>query len=246
MRRGDPFIAANAERLQAIAWVLLALQLLSLIIGGIGKAMVRLGAGGLDGKKLTREAMNAALQALSKFERLAKSHQVDGYRKVAWTLRRNGTHVNRKTVASIMGELGLISPQATITISNGTQTHTGELVLIGNGKFYGGSFPIFHQSDYQDGVLDACVFEKVNWQSLPRHLWQFASGKLFKPGGTLYLQGREFHLSSPTRAALRHDRGAHDFLRRDRRAVQLDGLHPLAARERRQFRRLEQQQLPLR
>lgn len=42
----------------------------------------------------------------------AKSHQVDGYRKVAWTLRRNGTHVNRKTVASIMGELGLISPQA--------------------------------------------------------------------------------------------------------------------------------------
>lgn len=41
------------------------------------KEMVRLGAGGLDGKKLTREAMNAALQALSKFERLARSHQVD-------------------------------------------------------------------------------------------------------------------------------------------------------------------------
>lgn len=41
------------------------------------KEMVRLGAGGLDGRKLTREAMNAALQALSKFERLARSHQVD-------------------------------------------------------------------------------------------------------------------------------------------------------------------------
>lgn len=41
------------------------------------KEMVRLGAGGLDGRKLTREAMTAALQALSKFERLAKSHQVD-------------------------------------------------------------------------------------------------------------------------------------------------------------------------
>jgi exopolyphosphatase/guanosine-5'-triphosphate,3'-diphosphate pyrophosphatase len=41
------------------------------------KEMVRLGAGGLDGKKLTHEAMNSALQALSKFERLAKSHQVD-------------------------------------------------------------------------------------------------------------------------------------------------------------------------
>ena len=39
VRRGDPFVAANAYRLQAIAWVLLALQLLSLVIGGIGKAI---------------------------------------------------------------------------------------------------------------------------------------------------------------------------------------------------------------
>ena len=38
------------------------------------KAMVRLGAGGLDGKELTTEAMDAALQALSKFKRLAESH----------------------------------------------------------------------------------------------------------------------------------------------------------------------------
>ncbi|MCC7179075.1 MAG: Ppx/GppA family phosphatase [Acidobacteria bacterium] len=41
------------------------------------KEMVRLGAGGLDGRKLTRAAQNAALQALSKFERIAHSHQVD-------------------------------------------------------------------------------------------------------------------------------------------------------------------------
>ena len=39
VRRGDPFVAANAYRLQAIAWTLLALQLLSLVIGGIGKAI---------------------------------------------------------------------------------------------------------------------------------------------------------------------------------------------------------------
>lgn len=41
------------------------------------KEMVRLGAGGLDGRRLTRSAMDSALQALSKFERLARSHQVD-------------------------------------------------------------------------------------------------------------------------------------------------------------------------
>jgi exopolyphosphatase/guanosine-5'-triphosphate,3'-diphosphate pyrophosphatase len=41
------------------------------------KAMVRLGAGGLDGRALTPEAVSAALQALSKFKRIAESHSVD-------------------------------------------------------------------------------------------------------------------------------------------------------------------------
>lgn len=39
VRSGDPFVAANADRLQVIAWSLLALQLLSLVVGGIGKAI---------------------------------------------------------------------------------------------------------------------------------------------------------------------------------------------------------------
>jgi hypothetical protein len=39
VRWGDPFVAVNAYRLQAIAWALLALQLLSLVIGGIGRAI---------------------------------------------------------------------------------------------------------------------------------------------------------------------------------------------------------------
>jgi hypothetical protein len=39
VRRGDAFVVANAYRLQAIAWVLLALQLLSLVIGAIGTSI---------------------------------------------------------------------------------------------------------------------------------------------------------------------------------------------------------------
>ena len=41
------------------------------------KDMVRLGAGGLDGRSLTPSAMAAALQTLTKFRRLADSHKVD-------------------------------------------------------------------------------------------------------------------------------------------------------------------------
>jgi hypothetical protein len=39
VRAGDPFVAANASRLQAIAWALLTLQLLSVVIGAIGKTV---------------------------------------------------------------------------------------------------------------------------------------------------------------------------------------------------------------
>ena len=41
------------------------------------KEMVRLGAGGLDGRSLTPTAMTAALQTLSKFRRIAESNRVE-------------------------------------------------------------------------------------------------------------------------------------------------------------------------
>ena len=52
------------------------------------KAMVRLGAGGLDGRSLTADSMNAALEALSKFKRVATSRQVDAILAVATSATR--------------------------------------------------------------------------------------------------------------------------------------------------------------
>ena len=39
VRAGDPFVAANAARLQTIAWLMLAVQLLSMAVGAIGKSL---------------------------------------------------------------------------------------------------------------------------------------------------------------------------------------------------------------
>src|SRR2546421_1810796 len=39
VRAGDPFVAENADRLQAIAWALVALNALSIVIGVIAKAV---------------------------------------------------------------------------------------------------------------------------------------------------------------------------------------------------------------
>ena len=39
VRAGDPFVATNALRLRTIGWILLTLQLLSIVIGAIGKSV---------------------------------------------------------------------------------------------------------------------------------------------------------------------------------------------------------------
>jgi YegS/Rv2252/BmrU family lipid kinase len=55
-----------------------------------------------------------------------------------------------------------------ITATSPGSSHCGELVLIGNGRLYGGQFKIFPRADLRDGVLDVCVFPRVNWFTLAR------------------------------------------------------------------------------
>ncbi|HEY1791039.1 MAG TPA: diacylglycerol kinase family protein, partial [Verrucomicrobiae bacterium] len=44
----------------------------------------------------------------------------------------------------------------------------GELVLIGNGKLYGGSFNIFPKADFNDGLLDVCIVPRTDFGTLLR------------------------------------------------------------------------------
>jgi exopolyphosphatase/guanosine-5'-triphosphate,3'-diphosphate pyrophosphatase len=70
------------------------------------KEMVRLGAGGLDGRALTPEAMHAALQVLSKFRRLAESHRVDETVAVATSAVREAEN-GGEFLKSITAETGI-------------------------------------------------------------------------------------------------------------------------------------------
>jgi YegS/Rv2252/BmrU family lipid kinase len=49
----------------------------------------------------------------------------------------------------------------------------GELVLIGNGRLYGGPLAVFPPADLQDGLLEMCVFPRVNWRIFLRCLPDF-------------------------------------------------------------------------
>src|SRR2546423_8205277 len=58
-----------------------------------------------------------------------------------------------------------------IEVSNGRETASGQMVLIGNGKFYGGRFTVFPLADLCDGVLEVVIYPRINLESIPRAFW---------------------------------------------------------------------------
>jgi diacylglycerol kinase family enzyme len=67
----------------------------------------------------------------------------------------------------IAGFRALATRQPEITVTADGEKLSGELVLVGNGRFYGGPFTIFPGADLRDGLLEVCVFPRVNvWQIL--------------------------------------------------------------------------------
>ncbi len=72
-------------------------------------------------------------------------------------------------LAYIMAGLrALVEKKPQVKASANGASFSGELVLIGNGKFYGGPFEIFPAADPRDGLLDVCVFPRVDWPTLFR------------------------------------------------------------------------------
>jgi diacylglycerol kinase (ATP) len=68
----------------------------------------------------------------------------------------------------IAGLKALREKKPQITVRANGQSATGELVLVGNGRLYGGSFAILPGADLCDGMLDICVLPRVNWWNLLR------------------------------------------------------------------------------
>jgi len=113
------------------------------------KVMVRLGAGGLDGKALTTEAMTAALQALSKFKRLAESHGVDEILAAATSATREARN-GGEFLARIERETG-IRPRVITGTEEARLIHQAAVygVDVGSGRAVvidigGGSTEITH------------------------------------------------------------------------------------------------------
>jgi exopolyphosphatase/guanosine-5'-triphosphate,3'-diphosphate pyrophosphatase len=130
------------------------------------KDMVRLGAGGLDGRSLTPTAIAAALQTLAKFRRLADSHKVDEIVASATSATReadNGgdfiAEVDRLTgirikVISGTEEARLIHLAAAYGVDIGNST--GVVVDIGGGSVevtFGSATQMALGKSFKTGVI---------------------------------------------------------------------------------------------
>jgi len=76
---------------------------------------------------------------------------------------------------AVAGAKAMRGPHPQITVEADGQSATGELVLVGNGRFYGGSLPVFPEARLDDGRLDICVFPRVSWGLIARYAFGYVT-----------------------------------------------------------------------
>ncbi len=80
----------------------------------------------------------------------------------------------------------------------------GQLVAVGNGRFYGGRWAVFPSAQMDDGRLDLAVVERVTPWKFSRQFASLVRGQFQHARGLVHWQGREITLRpvSPAGAAI--------------------------------------------
>ena len=105
----------------------------------------------------------------------------------------------------LAGFKALLSPPPRITATDGENAQTGELVLVGNGRLYGGTFRIFPRANLSDGRLDVCVFPRARLLTVLRCGVPLVLFGRLPIGSYRSFQASSFTLTSPTPTALEAD-----------------------------------------
>ena len=119
---------------------------------------------------------------------------------VSWELKKR-----TGPVAYVVAALkALREAQPTITVE-GADKLSGQLVLLGNGRFYGGSFAVFPKASLRDGLLDVCVMPTVNiWRPLQLALG-LATGRVHRFWTARHFRSSTVTLRSSSRVGLQLD-----------------------------------------
>ena len=88
--------------------------------------------------------------------------------------------------------------QPKITAQFDGQNVTGEFVLVGNGRFYGGPIPAFPRANLRDGFLDLCILPRLSWRVLVRCALALAARRSAPAGAVQEFQVAKFELAGAT------------------------------------------------
>lgn len=105
----------------------------------------------------------------------------------------------------VAGLQALAERQVPTTVRANGKTLTGELVLIGNGQFYGGSIAVFPRADLDDGLLEVCVLPQMNLLSLLRCAPAFLMSRKLSEKVVKRITAPSFELTSETPVAFELD-----------------------------------------
>jgi diacylglycerol kinase (ATP) len=109
-------------------------------------------------------------------------------------------------MAYVMAGLhALLGAPVKIDATAGGNSQSGELVLIGNGRLYGGQFKVFPKADLRDGLLEVCVFPKANWLTLARCGPELLLRGLLPSSATRSFQAEKLTLASAAPAPFEVD-----------------------------------------
>jgi diacylglycerol kinase (ATP) len=82
-----------------------------------------------------------------------------------------------------------------IRVQTDSQAWDVEQVLIGNGRYYGGSLPVFWRAALTDGVFDLVLLRETGWFNLAHYAWQMLWRTRRPSGGLDYAQAKEVTLT---------------------------------------------------
>jgi diacylglycerol kinase (ATP) len=105
----------------------------------------------------------------------------------------------------IAGLKAMCEEKPKITARVNGRSVMGELVLMGNGRFYGGSFAMLPQADLRDGVLDLCVLPRTDWWTLLRIAPSLLLRGKLPADGAQHFSATTFELTSDSPAAFELD-----------------------------------------
>lgn len=89
-----------------------------------------------------------------------------------------------------------------VEVRGGPHTLRGQMVLVGNGRYFGGKFRFFPDADLADGRLDVCVIPRIDWRFLFGLLTRLRSPRLPDALGARSFQTTRLTLTSPSRVPL--------------------------------------------